>query len=134
MTYGCQCWSLTNNQKEKLQVTQRKMERMMLGISRREHITNTQLRRQSKLDDVLERTQKLKWNWAGHVVRQDDSRWPKAIENFEFKNTRKKGRPRIRWKDEIQEIGGACGMWRKKATNREIWKNLGDTFVQRTVQ
>ena len=36
MTYGAETWSLTNRQREKLAVTQRSMERSMLGVTRRD--------------------------------------------------------------------------------------------------
>ena len=32
MTYGCETWSLSNTQLEKLVTTQRKMERIMVGV------------------------------------------------------------------------------------------------------
>ena len=33
MTYGCETWSLSNTQLEKLVTTQRKMERIMIGVT-----------------------------------------------------------------------------------------------------
>lgn len=68
----------------------------------------------------------LKWNWAGHFQRHDDTRWPKLIEKWEPKGKRSKGRPQTRWKDDI-EIQGSF-LWRRKAKNRELWKRLGNTF------
>eukprot|EP00795_Rhopilema_esculentum_P008867 gene8867-16484_t len=44
MTYGAETWSLTNRQREKLAVTQRSMERSMLGVTRRDKIRNEDLR------------------------------------------------------------------------------------------
>eukprot|EP00794_Sanderia_malayensis_P004319 gene4318-4893_t len=35
MTYGAETWSLTNHQREKLAVTQRSMERSMMGVTKR---------------------------------------------------------------------------------------------------
>eukprot|EP00795_Rhopilema_esculentum_P016676 gene16676-8118_t len=44
MTYGAQTWSLTNRQRGKLAVTQKSMERSMLGVTRRDKIRNEDLR------------------------------------------------------------------------------------------
>ena len=44
MTYGAETWSLTNRQREKLAVTQRSMERSMLGVTRRDKFRNEDLR------------------------------------------------------------------------------------------
>eukprot|EP00795_Rhopilema_esculentum_P008369 gene8369-14343_t len=44
MTYGAETSSFTNRQREKLAVTQRSMERSMLGVTRRDKIRNEDLR------------------------------------------------------------------------------------------
>eukprot|EP00795_Rhopilema_esculentum_P010854 gene10854-19671_t len=60
MTYGAETWSLTNRQREKLAVTQRSMERSMLGVTRRDKIRNEDLRSRTgahhrKLTIILEK-------------------------------------------------------------------------------
>lgn len=44
----------------------------MLGISLRDRITNEEIRRRTKVEDVVEQFIKAKWQWAGHVARVDD--------------------------------------------------------------
>ena len=44
LLYGCQTWKLTENQKKKIQVCQRKTERKILGISLRNRIPNARIR------------------------------------------------------------------------------------------
>eukprot|EP00794_Sanderia_malayensis_P006797 gene6797-7563_t len=51
MTYGAETWSLTNHQREKLAVTQRSMERSMMGVTKRDKIRNEDLRSRTNLDD-----------------------------------------------------------------------------------
>ena len=62
----CQTWNLTIVQKKHLQVCQRKMEWKILGISLRDRIPNTRRRELAKSDDMVERTEILKWKWGGH--------------------------------------------------------------------
>ncbi|XP_048522724.1 uncharacterized protein LOC125504564 [Dendroctonus ponderosae] len=47
------------------------MERSMLGISLRDKIRNTEIRRKTKVKDMIEHVAELKWQWAGHVARQN---------------------------------------------------------------
>ena len=127
LSYGCQCWNLNEAQKLKLSVTQRKMERSMLNLRREEHITNAKIRKRSKIIDVLKFSKKMKWKWAGHVQRYTDGRWTKKIETWNPDGNRKPGRPKVRWKDEIQEEAGL--FWRKKCQDRKKWKKMGDSLV-----
>ena len=54
LTYGAETLTLTKAS-EKLRVTQRAMERSMLGISLRDKMTNQWIRQQTKVVDVMER-------------------------------------------------------------------------------
>jgi hypothetical protein len=127
LTYGCQCWNFTEHAMEKLAVEQRNMERKMMKIKKINHVRNTKMRKHSKLTDVEDRAKELKWSWAGHTQRLDDNRWAKIVERWRPEETRKKGRPKTRWRDEIDEHAGQ--FWRRKAQKRDLWKNLGKSFV-----
>ena len=59
MTYGAETWSLTNRQREKLAVTQRSMERSMLGVTRRDKIRNEDLRYHQILTGVKDVIEKV---------------------------------------------------------------------------
>lgn len=41
--------------------------------------------------------------WAGHVIRMEDSRIPKKIITARFEGGRRRGRPRARWEDMVRE-------------------------------
>ncbi|MEL7307279.1 MAG: reverse transcriptase family protein, partial [Pseudomonadota bacterium] len=69
MTYGSPTWSLTKRQQERLNVTQRAMERRMLGITRKDKVRNEEIRRRTKVKDVVTEARNLKWSWAGHSFR-----------------------------------------------------------------
>lgn len=60
MTYGCQAWVLTQAQLKRLQVTQRRMERIMLGITIMDKVRNTSIREKTKLTDVTTYSKQLK--------------------------------------------------------------------------
>ncbi|CAH2251132.1 jg11818 [Pararge aegeria aegeria] len=56
----------------RLRVTQRAMERAMLGVSLRDQIRNEEIRRRTRVTDIAQRVARLKWQWAGHIARKTD--------------------------------------------------------------
>ncbi|CAH2239424.1 jg16849 [Pararge aegeria aegeria] len=75
MPYGSETWSLTMGLIRRLRITQRAMERAMLGVSLRDQIRNEEIRRRTRVTDIAQRVAKLKWKWAGHIARRTDGRW-----------------------------------------------------------
>ena len=47
MAYGCETWTLNNRLHQKLQTSQKIMERYMLGITRRDRKRNERIRSQT---------------------------------------------------------------------------------------
>ena len=123
MTYGAETWSLTNRQKEKLAVAQRSMERAMLGVTRRDRIRNEDIRKKTKVDDIVEKAEKSKGQWAGHLARMNTNKWARKLTEWTPRNgKRAKGRPKRRWRDNIEERGGSG--WMQVAKNRSVWRRL----------
>ena len=119
MTYGAETLTLTTASANKLMVTQRKMERSMLGVSLRDHIRNEDLRRRTGVTDVVNQIRKLKWNWAGHVARMS---WRRLR-----LDKRSKGRPPTHWTDDLKRF---AGNWIQRAQDRKEWVELGEAYVQ----
>ncbi|CAH2235314.1 jg5884 [Pararge aegeria aegeria] len=81
----------------RLRVTQRAMERAMLGVSLRDQIRNVQICRRTRVADIAQRVAKLKWQWAGQIVRRKDGRWgPKVLEWQPRTGKRSLGQPLTR--------------------------------------
>ncbi|CAH2240129.1 jg6383 [Pararge aegeria aegeria] len=84
MTYGSETWSLTMILIRRLRITQRAMERAMLGVSLHDQIRNEEICRRTTVTDIAQRVAKLKWKWAGHIARRTDGRWgSKLLEYWE---------------------------------------------------
>ncbi|CAH2237416.1 jg11271 [Pararge aegeria aegeria] len=66
----------------RLRVTQRAMERAMLGVSLRDRIRNVEIRRRTRVTDIAQRVAKLMWQWAGHIVRRKDGRWGSKVQHL----------------------------------------------------
>ena len=132
MTYGSQTWAITKRMQERLQVTQRSMERAMVGVTRRDRKTNVWLRQQTRVLDITSRIKQLKWQWTGHIARVTDSKWTKKVtEWIPLQMKRKPGRPNTRWDDEISKHLGAT--WMRVARERREWYHHGEAFIQQWI-
>ena len=78
-----------------------------------------------KTPDIVSRIKIRRLEWLGHVVRMNETRPVKKI--FERKLGRRgRGRPRLRWindvEDDLRKIG--VKRWRTKALEREEWTSI----------
>ena len=129
LTYACETWTMSQKMIKKFQTTQRKMERIMLGITLKDKKRNTWIREQTQLEDIVTFIKRSKWRWAGHLARREDGRWTRTCTLWRpDTGGRKRGRPRTRWEDEVKKMGGE--KWWEEAEDREEWKTMGEAFVQ----
>ena len=128
MTYGSETWSLNEIATNKLAVAQRKMERIMLGITLKDKKRNTWIRQQTGVTDIITTFRSSKHRWAGHVARFQDNRWTLRVTEWtprQWKRTR--GRPKIRWRDDLLNYMGP--KWPEKARDRKQWKSSREGFL-----
>ena len=72
-------------------------------------------------------TQQIKWikgqrlSWLGHLERMEEDRMPKKIFTQELKGTRRRGRPRKRWNEEVERDLQVLGVrrWRELVADRK---------------
>ena len=126
--YGSETWSVTKRLEQKLRTAQRGMERIMLGITWKDKKRASWIRQQTKVEDILCAIKKRKWTWAGHIYRRTDNRWTKLATEWEPRDgARHRGRPIMRWRDEIRKSAGLG--WNRRTLDRAEWKELGEAFV-----
>lgn len=105
--YGSEVWCLSKAERKRLIVTQRSMMRKMIEVTRMDKRTNEWLHRMVPVQDIRVRAMYRKWNWARRVANLNDDRWAYRILNLTPLNSlRKRGRPRLRWRDEIVKAIG----------------------------
>ena len=65
-------------------------------------------------------------SWLGHLERMVEDRMPKNIFIQELEGTRRRGRPRKRWKEEVERDLQVLGVrrWRELVADRENWKDI----------
>jgi len=60
-------------------------------------------------------------SWLVHLQRMEEDRMPKEIFTQELEGTRRRGRPRKRWKEEVERDLHVLGVrrWRELVADRE---------------
>jgi hypothetical protein len=79
-------------------------------------------------EDIVRFVRAQRIQWLGHVERMDETAMPKRVLRGKLYATRRIGRPRIRWlEDVIADVRrmGTSG-WMEKARNRDQWRRIAE--------
>jgi len=65
-------------------------------------------------------------SWLGHLERMKEHRMPKKIFTHELEGMRRRGRPRIGWREEVERDLQMMGVrrWRYLVTDKEKWRGV----------
>ena len=108
MSYGAEAWTLTKKEEKALLIFERKIFRKTYDPKYEngewKSRTNRELlvEEMSKGENIVEWIKGQRISWLGHLERMEEDRMPKKIFTQELKGTRRKGRPRKRWKEEVE--------------------------------
>ena len=100
-------WVLTENIKQKLLVFERKILRRIFGPTQKANgewrlKTNDELEKVINNENIVRYIKYKRLSWLGHVERMTNERVAKTIYKWKPYATRPKGRPRIRWEDDVR--------------------------------
>jgi hypothetical protein len=64
--------------------------------------------------------------WLGHLDRMEEDRMPRKIFTQELEGTRQRGRPRKRWREEVEIDLQVLGVrrWRELVIDRDKWRGI----------
>ena len=107
--YVCESWTLIAEIERRSQALEMRCYRRLLNISYKDHMTNEEVRNRIQNatgvhDDLLIMVKKWKLRWYGHISRS--SGMAKTILQGTVKGTRRRGRQKKRWEDNIKEWTG----------------------------
>jgi hypothetical protein len=82
----------------------------------------------SKGENIVKWIKGQRISWLGHLERMEEYRMPRKIFTQELEGKRRRGRPRKRWKEEVERDLQVLGVrrWRELVADRKKWKDLFD--------
>ncbi|CAF1595545.1 unnamed protein product [Rotaria magnacalcarata] len=112
---------MRESDKQKLQTTQRAIERRVLGIKLVQKIPNNIIPQRTKFKGAYIDALQRKFRWADHVARREDNRWTNRTTFWwPYNFQRSRGRPSDRWRKLMQDNLGRN--WHELARNRTAYK------------
>ena len=129
--YGSETWELTQTDCDRLLIFERRILRIIYGptcINEEWRIRyNDELYDLYAEETIVQKIKAHRLKWFGHVYRMDDEAPPKKCLFTNPVGNRGKGRPRLRWFDAVEKDLTKLRVkstWRRRATDREDWRNL----------
>jgi hypothetical protein len=130
MSYGAEIWTMTKKEEQALFVFERKMFRRIYGLKYENGEwrtrTNRELEEMSKGENIVKWIKGQRISWLGHVERMKENRMREMIFGQELEGPRRRGRPRKRWKEEVERDLQVLGVrrWRELTTDRKKWWDI----------
>jgi hypothetical protein len=129
LLYGSECWRMTENDLTKLSVFHTKSLRRILRFFWSNKISNEDLLRQCKQENMATILLRRRWKWIGHVIRKDRNSITRTALHWTPEGKRKRGRPKNTWRrtveGEMKTMNNTWGRVKKMAKDRQKWR----TFV-----
>ena len=130
VTYGCEAWTLSASDTNALRVFERKVMRRIYGPVNDDGMWR--IRHNSEIEVILCNRNIVRFvksrriGWLGHVVRMPQQRLQREILDGVIDSVRRRGRPRMRWKQDVVRDLGVMGVrnWSVVAGRREDWRRI----------
>jgi len=111
LMYNSETWTLREADKNRLRVFEMNCLRKIKGVTRRDRIRNADIRSEMGMEvDVVQKIQKKRLRYYGHVVRMKPERLPNIALFGHVHGQRKRGRPRKRWLNNLEEDAEEMGL------------------------
>lgn len=130
VTYGAETWNITSKDANRLRTFERKIIRRIYGPIYEKDTwrirTNHEINEIIENEDIVRFTKAQRLRWIGHIERMTEDRIPKRIYKSSITGRRIKGRPRNRWKDEVEADIRMLNIrgWRNVASDRGKWRSV----------
>jgi hypothetical protein len=125
LLYGAETWTLNTQQANKLLAAEMDFWRRSARKSRKEKVRNVTIRKIMEVEkNILEVTEEKGLRWFGHVKRMPGNRLPLKILEREPEATRRRGRSKERWIDEVRRSMTNHGLREDDTRDRDRWRNL----------
>jgi len=127
---GAEAWTLTKKDEQAVLIFERKIFRKIYGPiyenGEWKSGTNQELEVMRKGENIVKWIKGQRINFLGHLERMQENRMHKKIFTQELERTRRRGRPRKRWKEEVERDLQVLGVrrWSELVTDRKKWMDI----------
>ncbi|MBN3313137.1 CFDP2 protein, partial [Atractosteus spatula] len=121
--YGTECWPTTKKHEQALHTMEMKMLQWTLGLTRLDHVMNEGVRKTLKVTPKTEKMTELHLRWYGYVLRSNDTSMAKTALELNVEGRRPRGRPFMRWLDQLKDDMRLAKVTCRDAADRMKWKN-----------
>ena len=116
--------AVTKKQMEEMEVTEMKMLRVAMEVTRKEKIRNEYITGTIKVKQLGIKMRKSKLRWYGHVMRRDQEYIGRKMMEMELPGKRKRERPKRRFLDVVKEDMGEVGAREMDIENKKFWEKM----------
>ena len=124
MVYGLEIVAVTKKQVDEMEVTEMKMLRFAMGVTRKDKIRNEYIRSTVKVERLGMKMREGRLRWYGHVMRRDQKYVERKMMEMELPGKRRRGRPKRRFLDVVKENMGEVGAKETDVEDRKVWKMM----------
>lgn len=131
MTYSKETMCLTGKEEEKIRRVERRILRTILGPikineNKSRQRMNYEIVDDMKGEDIIKFIKSRRIEWLGHISRKEKDDRLKKILEWKPAEDRTRGRPILRWMDQIKKDLKTLKIanWKVKTENRTVWKKI----------
>ena len=131
LTYSAETVTLTQKEENKLQITERKIIRTIVGnVKTKENevrpLMNYEIEKELEGENIVTTIKAMRIRWLGHLWRAGPKSKIREVVEWEPGRRRRKGRPKSTWIKEVEEDLKRIGIknWKEKVYYRKIWREI----------
>ena len=132
LLYGCETWKATQSLNNKLQVFINSRLRYILKVWRPNKISNKELWKKTKQEEISTTIKRRKLSWLGHTLRKYPTNTIKQGLDYNPQGKRRQGRPKINWRrstlQDLEKVGVTWQEAKAIAQKRVRWRNMVDAL------
>lgn len=130
VTFASELWILRQTDIKLIEVWERKMLRKIFGAKKIENAwerrTNQELKDLFKEPCIAGVIRAQRIRWMGHVMRLPYSRATRQILQSKIGGKKRRGRPKDRWKNEVEDDIRKLNVanWKGKTADKKVWRKI----------
>ena len=122
LIYGSDAWTLRRREEERLERTEMRMLRWILGLTLRDRKKNDDIRRILGVACITDKVREARLRWYGRIQRREEDDCVKRILEANSGGQRSRGRQRKRWIDVVKHNMEDLQLNVEDVKNRAEWR------------